>query len=94
MLGDGTLPSVKQLGITYRDAAVLVRARDLMTPIAEALTIHAIQVAADAVRALDHAGFDYAPLLTRALSLVRRPRACCAIGLNKSMVNAARPGPG
>jgi hypothetical protein len=63
LLGDGTLPNVEQLGITYRDAAVLVRARDLMTPIAEALTIQAIQVAADAARALDRAGFDYAPVV-------------------------------
>lgn len=61
--GHGTLRNVERLGITYRDAAVLVRARDLMTPVAEALTIQATQVAASAARALDRAGFDYAPVV-------------------------------
>lgn len=54
---------MERLGITYHDAAVLVRARDLMTPVAEALTIRAGDVAADAARALDRAGFDYAPVV-------------------------------
>ena len=55
---------MERLGITYRDAAVLVRARDLMTALLEALTISIDDVSVDAARTLDHAGFDYAPVLT------------------------------
>lgn len=49
---------MERLSITYRDSAAMVRARDLMTPFADALKLRDQDDTQTAAGRLDHAGFE------------------------------------
>ena len=54
---------MEQLKVSYRDAAALVRARDLLTPIESAFSFARTDAARAAAAGMDEAGFDFAPVL-------------------------------